>query len=195
MEVMGRPRSVTSVSVLKVRDFELSALREDGIMPLPRVPLIAGGNEYPRRARSMSMFEFEETKPLRRPSFTSNLLANRHGDKRKHSLPKHNHPKLPTLQEEEGDSISNINIEFTQITQTSPFVDPQQPLVDMKEEKESKTSGTVTWRLYWKYFKEGLPVPMILLLAVLLISAQGNDVCININKSKFIKSISMYQWS
>ena len=70
-----------------------------------------------------------------------------------------------------------MNMDLSQIAQASPSAYPP-PIVDMKEEKERKISGTVTWRLYWKYFKEGLPVPMILLLAVLLISAQGKDVWI-----------------
>ena len=97
MEVMNRPRSVTSVSVLKGRDFELPALHEDDIMPLPRVPLIAGGNYCPRRARSISMFEFQETRLLERPSYTSNLSPNELGDKGKHNLAFVNDPDLPTL--------------------------------------------------------------------------------------------------
>ena len=184
MEVINRPRSVTSVSVLKERDFELPALHEDDIMPLPRFPLIVGGNYYPRRSRSISMFEFQETKLLERPSYTSNLFPNLHGDKGKHNLAFLNDPELPTLQEEESGSLSKMNIESTQIPQAPPAVEPREPVVDMTEEEESKMTGTVTWRLYWKYFKEGLPVPMIMLSAVLLISAHGNDICIDIINSE-----------
>ena len=49
------------------------------------------------------------------------------------------------------------------------------PVVDLKEEEEIKTAGTVTWRLYWDYFKAGVPVPLIILLAFVLIVAQGNN--------------------
>ena len=54
------------------------------------------------------------------------------------------------------------------------------PAIDLKEEEESKTTGTVTWRLYWDYFKAGLSVPLIILLAFLLIMAQGNNSTLNI---------------
>ncbi|CAH3031170.1 unnamed protein product [Pocillopora meandrina] len=49
---------------------------------------------------------------------------------------------------------------------------PEQPVAGIKEDEENLMSGTVTWRLYCKYFKEGLPLPMILVLAVSLIAAQ-----------------------
>ena len=47
------------------------------------------------------------------------------------------------------------------------------PVLDLMEEEERKTAGTVTWRLYWNYFRAGLPVPMIMILVILLILAQG----------------------
>ena len=49
---------------------------------------------------------------------------------------------------------------------------------DLKEEEEGKRTGTVTWRLYWKYFKEGLSVPLIIHVAVALILSQGNSSCL-----------------
>ena len=49
---------------------------------------------------------------------------------------------------------------------------------DLKEEEEGKRTGTVTWRLYWKYFKEGLSVPLIMHVAVALILSQGNSSCL-----------------
>ena len=49
------------------------------------------------------------------------------------------------------------------------------PVLDLKEEEKIKTTGTVTWRLYWDYFKAGVPVPLIILLAFVLIVAQGNN--------------------
>ncbi|XP_022792486.1 multidrug resistance-associated protein 4-like isoform X2 [Stylophora pistillata] len=44
--------------------------------------------------------------------------------------------------------------------------------LDLKEGEEKKRAGTVTWRLYWEYFREGLSVPLIMLVAVVLIFAQ-----------------------
>ena len=52
--------------------------------------------------------------------------------------------------------------------------DPEErPILDLKEDEETKSAGTVTFRLYWNYFKEGLPVSWIMLLAVGLLFAQG----------------------
>ena len=52
--------------------------------------------------------------------------------------------------------------------------DAEEPsFLDLKEDEETKTAGTVTFRLYWNYFKEGLPVSRIMLLAVALLFAQG----------------------
>ena len=45
--------------------------------------------------------------------------------------------------------------------------------LDLKEDEEDKSAGTVTFRLYWNYFKQGLPVSKILILAVALLFAQG----------------------
>lgn len=49
----------------------------------------------------------------------------------------------------------------------------QRPVCDLKESEEQKSSGTVTWRLYWRYLNQGVPVPMIILVALLLIVGQG----------------------
>ena len=46
-------------------------------------------------------------------------------------------------------------------------------VLDLKEDEEDKSAGTVTFRLYWNYFKQGLPVSRILILAVALLFAQG----------------------
>ena len=55
---------------------------------------------------------------------------------------------------------------------TGPEADHRKVL-DLKESEEHKTTGTVTWGLYWRYFKEGLSVPLLIFLAFLLIFAQG----------------------
>lgn len=54
--------------------------------------------------------------------------------------------------------------------------DAEEPsFLDLKEGKETKTAGTVTFRLYWNYFKEGLPVSRIMLLVVALLFTQGKS--------------------
>jgi len=49
----------------------------------------------------------------------------------------------------------------------------ERSVLDLKEDEEDKSAGTVTFRLYWNYFKQGLPVSKILILAVALLFAQG----------------------
>ena len=53
------------------------------------------------------------------------------------------------------------------------------PCLDLKEDEEAKTAGNVTFRLYWNYFKEGLPVRRIVFLAVALLFAQGKSSSVN----------------
>ena len=81
---------------------------------------------------------------------------------------------------------SNENEEETSqkplgLQQTCDMFDAdRQKVCGLREEEETKTAGTVTWAIYWDYFKEGLPVPLIMLLVGLMISAQGktlNIVC------------------
>ena len=45
--------------------------------------------------------------------------------------------------------------------------------LDLKEEEETKSAGTVTFKLYWDYFKQGLSVSRIVLLAISLLVTQG----------------------
>ncbi len=74
------------------------------------------------------------------------------------------------------------------LSRVSSYEEPEvdhRPALDLKEEEESKMAGTVTWRLYWEYFKEGLPTPLILLLAVLLIMAQGNPFLLTVTHHPF----------
>ena len=51
--------------------------------------------------------------------------------------------------------------------------DEEPPVLDLKEDEEDKSAGTVTFGLYWNYFKQGLPVSRILILAAALLFAQG----------------------
>ena len=63
-------------------------------------------------------------------------------------------------------AVSNMSEELV--------ADPEErPILDLKEDEETKSIGTVTFRLYWNYFKEGLPVSGIILLAISQLFAQG----------------------
>ena len=85
-------------------------------------------------------------------------------------------------QKNEGMGV-NVNDETTAQTASSLMLsnmrdvseaDDEEPSVlDLKEDEEDKSAGTVTFRLYWNYFKQGLPVSRIILLAVGLLFAQG----------------------
>lgn len=76
--------------------------------------------------------------------------------------------ELAELQEDDIMSLENVGLIPKNIQEPD-----QRPVVDLKESEEHKSTGTVTWRLYWKYFKQGLPVHLISLLLALLIFTQG----------------------
>ncbi|KAL9978312.1 hypothetical protein ACROYT_G015811 [Oculina patagonica] len=85
--------------------------------------------------------------------------------------------EMPKLQQDANGQ--DINIKGVLQTTNSPILSNKsvsrgdhRPVLDLKEEEESKTAGTVTLRVYWDYFKEGIPVPLVMLLAILLILAQ-----------------------
>lgn len=89
---------------------------------------------------------------------------------------------LPELPQGENGHDINMNDELNVQTTNSPVLsatslskddDDNETVFDLKEEEESKTAGTVNWRLYWDFFREGLSVPMIITLATLLTLAQG----------------------
>lgn len=89
--------------------------------------------------------------------------------------------RLPELPLGENGHDINMNDELNAQTTNSPVLsstslskdDEHGKVLDLKEEEETKTAGTVNWRLYWNFLREGLPVPMIIILAILLILAQG----------------------
>ena len=89
--------------------------------------------------------------------------------------------ELPELPQGENGHDINMNEEMNVQTTNSPVFsstslckdDEHGTVLDLKEEEETKLDGTVNWRLYWNFFREGLPVPMIFILAILLILAQG----------------------
>ncbi|KAK3747336.1 hypothetical protein QZH41_017986, partial [Actinostola sp. cb2023] len=45
--------------------------------------------------------------------------------------------------------------------------------LDLVEEDEDKAIGTVSWRLYWEYFRSGLPTVLIVCLFLFFAAAQG----------------------
>ena len=88
----------------------------------------------------------------------------------------------PSKQENESDVVNVIDETAQQITSVpaapnmcdvSKADAHRRSSDDLKEDEETKSAGTVTWRLYWDYFKQGLPVSRIMLLAVVLLFAQG----------------------
>ena len=111
------------------------------------------------------MFELRGKKPQRKLS-TSNVLAKYKSNREISILEFEGNQELSTVEERDRFLLSKM--------EPVPSA-PEQPVAGIKEDEENLMSGTVTWRLYCKYFKEGLPLPMILVLAVSLIAAQGND--------------------
>ena len=85
-------------------------------------------------------------------------------------------------QKSEGIGV-NANDETTAQTTSSLMLsnmrnvseaDDEEPSVlDLREDEEDKSAGTVTFRLYWNFLKQGLPVSRIILIAVALLFAQG----------------------
>ena len=88
---------------------------------------------------------------------------------------------LPELPQGENGQDINMNHELNVQNTSSPVLsttslskdDEPGTIFDLREEEETKTAGTVNWRLYWNFFREGLPVAMIIILAILLILAKG----------------------
>ena len=68
---------------------------------------------------------------------------------------------------------TSSSLVFTNMCGVSEADDEETSVLDLKEDEEDKSAGTVTFRLYWNYFKQGLPVSRILILAVALLFAQG----------------------
>lgn len=49
---------------------------------------------------------------------------------------------------------------------------------DLIEEEEDRMIGSVTWHLYWQYFRSAFPAALLLCLFVLVLFAQGNALAI-----------------
>ena len=131
----------------------------------------------PLRTRSVSLYEFERVTSVQKPRAANPASHDIRHDTELHKL----------LEE---DVTSEVSVGFmkganalrstrsrsrSRVSECDVPVDDHRPVLDLKEEEEIKTAGTVTWRLYWDYFKAGVPVPLIILLAFVLIVAQGNN--------------------
>ena len=136
----------------------------------------------PVRTRSVSLYEFERVTSMQKPRAATSASHDIIHD-----------TELYKLLEE--DVTSEVSVGFMKganalrstrsrsrsrcrVSECDVPVDDHRPVLDLKEEEEIKTAGTVTWRLYWDYFKAGVPVPLIILLAFVLIVAQGNNFTI-----------------
>ena len=177
MKVINRPRSVSSVSAFGGHDFMLPEWQDDDNIFAPRGGLIAR-DAPPKRQRSVNVFEFSEKKIIKRVAHrslsTPVSFVDIHGDKGRENPAFLSDLESSTLQETDGSSNVKVNENSSlPMASTSGSEADKQPVLDMREEEEGKMAGTVTWRLYWKYFKEGYSVPMIVLLIALLMSAQG----------------------
>ncbi|KAL9978313.1 hypothetical protein ACROYT_G015813 [Oculina patagonica] len=166
---MDRPRSLTSISLRNQQDdFVVQSVT---------------GNVPPKRLRSVSLCEFNNknitTKAFRRPSISAISFVNETGLKCKDNMAFVDDLELPAIREDAYSSSDNVKQDLvlqigsaTAAPNTSVNEDNPRPVADLKEEEENKQTGTVTWRLYWDYLKEGLPVPLVMFLAVALILAQ-----------------------
>ena len=65
------------------------------------------------------------------------------------------------------------SVMLSNIRHVSEANDEEPSVLDLKEDEEDKSAGTVTFKLYWNYLEQGLPVFRIILLAVALLVAQG----------------------
>ena len=50
----------------------------------------------------------------------------------------------------------------------------EEEVQDLKEEKEHRRTGAITWNLYWNYFRTALPAPVIIVLFLLVLGMKGN---------------------
>lgn len=45
---------------------------------------------------------------------------------------------------------------------------------DLKEDEEDRNTGSITWKLYWKYFRTAHSAPVILCLFLFILGVKGN---------------------
>ncbi|KAL9978294.1 hypothetical protein ACROYT_G015793 [Oculina patagonica] len=129
--------------------------------------------DEPTRTRSVSLYEFGERGTImRKPRSATSVFHEKRHDMERHKLLEDDVMFPVSVGFVDDGSVSRIARSLSRVSSFEVPESDHPPALDLKEEEESKTEGTVTWRLYWKYFQEGLPTPLIMLLAVLLILAQ-----------------------
>ena len=84
------------------------------------------------------------------------------------------HENSKSLQIAEGDGASSSG-DF--ITQPQCQVECQvSGMGDLKEEDEDKNTGSITWKLYWNYFRTSLTAPMAFCLFLIVVGVKGNKM-------------------
>ena len=176
--IKNRPRSISELPFSRERVVEWRKLPTSDVTLPQRVGDIAA-NMSPKRPRSVSVYEFREKNTMKKLMQTSSISFGSSTERKegKDNLGFVGSLELPTLEENLSRASSSVIDDTTLeivLPNISDLSEADHPAaLDLKEEVESKMAGTVTWRLYWDYFREGLPVPLILLLVGVLVLAQG----------------------
>ena len=50
---------------------------------------------------------------------------------------------------------------------------------DLKEEEEDRSTGSITWKLYWKFFRTSLSAPVVFCLFLLVLGVKGKKISRN----------------
>ena len=175
MKVINRPRSVTSISLPKEQSLELTSQQGSDVIQSMAGPM------PPKRLRSVSLYEFNKeitAKAIRKPSFSVGSFVNINGLEGRDNMAFVDEFELPRedAYSNSGNVKEDLAVQIGSATappNRSVIDDDPRPFDDLKEEDESKQTGTATWRLYWDYFREGLPAPLVVFMAIALASAQG----------------------
>ena len=180
----GRIRLLVTHQLHYLKDVDRIAVMENG-----SISHLGGYTQLKDQGALLGMVEFSETFKGDKPepaqctggdtkvNTTENKEIHDRSTPSKHSEGRYNEAFVddldsPKLRNDNG--VDNVYVEVLPKTDDGSARDNRQ-ILDLKEEQESKMAGTVTWRLYWDYFKEGLPVPFIIFLAVMSILAQGKN--------------------
>lgn len=130
----------------------------------------------PMRKRSVSLHQFNKSiTPMQKPRAPTSASHDIRHDTKLHKLLEEDASSEESVGFMKGASDLRSTRSRSRVSECDVPVADHRPVLDLKEEEEIKTTGTVTWRLYWDYFKAGVSVPLIILLAFVLIVAQGNN--------------------
>ena len=140
------------------------------------------------RTRSVSLKEFNtRVTPMQKPRAATSASHEIKHDIELHKLLEEDDTSEVGVGFMKGVSALRTTRSRSRVSECDTPETDHRAVLDLKEEEEIKTTGTVTWRLYWDYFKAGLPVPLIILLAFVLIVAQGNDSVIPASSTVVIR--------